>query len=500
MVHLRQNNRALAAIGVGVLATILMATAGCGGSSESGPNGAAPIVPPGLGDRDYPTEQVAPEVDAAEEPRSTFAIDVDTASYNFARRQILDGHRPDPGTIRPEEFVNAFRQDYPQPEEDGFTVNADGSRLPRWHEASDSTRLLRIGLQTRADSAESRPDAALTFVIDVSGSMSEAGRLDLVQGALHTLIDQLRDSDSVAIVAYETRARVLREMTPVRSRSLLHRAVDDLEAGGSTNLEEGLVTGYRVAREGFRREATNRIILLSDGLANVGNTDAEPILEQIREEAAKKISLLGVGVGSEYGDALMERLADQGDGFVTYVSELAQARQLFVSRLPAALTVRALDAKVQVTFDPSTVTSYRLVGYENRALDPSQFRNDRVDGGEVGPGHSVTAVYVVRLRGDGEGGPVAEARVRWLDPRTREAREKAETVSVSALSGNFAVASPRLRVSYAAAYFAEVLRESRYAEEVRLRDLADVVEQVFRETDDAQVGELSDLIRRADRD
>jgi Ca-activated chloride channel family protein len=330
--------------------------------------------------------------------------------------------------------------------------------------------------------------------------MSEAGRLDLVQGALHTLIDQLRDSDSVAIVAYETRARVLREMTPVRSRSLLHRAVDDLEAGGSTNLEEGLVTGYRVAREGFRREATNRVILLSDGLANVGNTDAEPILEQIREEAAKKISLLGVGVGSEYGDALMERLADQGDGFVTYVSELAQARQLFVSRLPAALTVRALDAKVQVTFDPSTVTSYRLVGYENRALDPSQFRNDRVDGGEVGPGHSVTALYVVRLRGDGEGGPVAEARVRWLDPRTREAREKAETVSVSALSGNFAVASPRLRVSYAAAYFAEVLRESRYAEEVRLRDLADVVEQVFRETDDAQVGELSDLIRRADRD
>jgi Ca-activated chloride channel homolog len=504
MVHMRQSSSrfSLAAIGVGVLVTILMATTGCG-SDRSGGNSTAPQVPPGLGDRDYPypSGAVAPEVDAADEPRSTFAIDVDTASYNFARRQILDGQRPQRDTIRPEEFVNAFRQDYPQPEGDGFTVNADGSYLPRSHEASGSARLLRIGLQTRADSAESRPDAALTFVIDVSGSMSEAGRLDLVQGALHTLVDQLRDSDSVAIVAYETRARVLREMTPVRSRSVLHRAIDDLEAGGSTNLEEGLVTGYRVARDGYRREATNRVILLSDGLANVGNTSADPILEQIREEAAKKISLLGVGVGSEYGDELMERLADEGDGFVTYVSELAQARQLFVSRLPAALTVRALDAKVQVTFDPSTVTSYRLVGYENRALDPSQFRNDRVDGGEVGPGHSVTALYVVRLRGDGDsGGEVAEARVRWLDPRTREAREEAETVTVSALSRDFDGASPRLRVAYAAAYFAEALRGSRYAEEVRLADLAGIAEDVFRQNDDAQVGELAELIRRTDRD
>jgi Ca-activated chloride channel homolog len=503
MVHMRQNTRGsrpsrTAVIGAGVLITLLMATTACGSSGGSA-NGTAPIVPPGLGDRDFPSAPVGPDVDASEQPRSTFAIDIDTASYNFARRQILDGRPPDRDTIRPEEFVNAFRQDYPQPDGDGFTVLADGARPPTTHEAEDSVRLMRVGLQTRADSAQSRPDANLTFVIDVSGSMAEAGRLDLVQGALHTLVDQLRETDSVAIVAYETEARVLREMTAVRSRATLHRAIDDLEAGGSTNLEEGLVTGYRVARDGFRRDATNRVILLSDGLANVGNTSADPILEQIREEAAKKISLLGVGVGSEYGDALMERLADEGDGFVTYVSELAQARQLFVSRLPAALTVRALDAKVQVTFDPETVASYRLVGYENRALDPSQFRNDRVDGGEVGPGHSVTALYVVKLRGAARG-VVAEARVRWLDPRTREPSETATTVTVSALSGGFESASPRLRVAYAAAYFAEVLRDSRYAREVRLSDLAAIVEDVFRQTDDAQVGELGDLIRRADRD
>ena len=497
MVHMRQNRSSVAATGVGVLITVLLAACG---SSGGGAPATAPLQPPGLGDRDFPSGAAAPEVDASEQPRSTFAIDVDTASYNFARRQILDGRQPDRDAIRPEEFVNALRQDYPQPAGDGFFVVADGARPPRTHDAAGPVRLMRIGLQTRAESPLDRPDAALTFVIDVSGSMAEPGRLDLVQGALHTLIDQLRDTDSVAIVAYETRAKVLRPMTPVRSRSFLHGAIDELEAGGSTNLEEGLVTGYRVAREGFRREATNRVILLSDGLANVGNTDADPILEQIREEAAKKISLLGVGVGSEYGDALMERLADQGDGFVTYVSELAQARQLFVSRLPAALTVRALDAKVQVTFDPATVDSYRLVGYENRALDPSQFRNDRVDGGEVGPGHSVTALYVVTLREAGGDSLVAEARVRWLDPRTREARETAARVTASALTGDFEDASPRLRATYAAAYFAEVLRDSRYGKEVRLSDLAGIAEGAFRQTDDAQVGELADLIRRADRD
>jgi Ca-activated chloride channel family protein len=492
-----------AAIAAGVLATVLLATAGCGASDGGSSNQPGPIAPPGLGDRDYPTRGVGPEVDANQEPRSTFAIDIDTASYAFARRQILDGRRPERESVRPEEFINAFRQDYPQPGGNGFNVVADGARLPRTHEtreSAESVRLLRVGLQTRGEVAGQRPDAALTFVVDVSGSMAEPGRLDLVQAALHTLVDQLRDTDAVAIVAYESAAKVLRPMTEVRSRSVLHRAIDDLRTGGSTNLEEGLVTGYRVAREGFRPGATNRVILLSDGLANVGNTTAEPILEQIREEAAKKISLLGVGVGSEYGDALMERLADEGDGFVTYVSELAQARQLFVSRLPATLTVRALDAKVQVTFDPATVATYRLIGYENRAVDPSAFRDDRVDGGEVGPGHSVTALYLVRLRDTDRGdGVVAEARVRWLDPVGREALEASAIVTVTDLARDFPNTSPRLRVSYAAAYVAEVLRGSPYAEEVRLGDLASIAEDAFRETDDAQVAELTDLIRRSAR-
>jgi Ca-activated chloride channel family protein len=471
----------------GVLAgaTILALTAGCTASpSSGGPDRRPP-------DRASGDEGFQPEIDTRDEPDSTFAIDVDTASYTYARRQILDGAWVDPDTVRPEEFINAFDQDYPEPRGNGFSVTVDGARIPPAH--GDGYHLMRVGLRTRSVDPQERSDVALTFVVDVSGSMAEPGRLDLVRDALHTLVDQLRSTDYVAIVAYDDEAWVLCELTPARNRDVLHEAIDELEPGGSTNLEAGLVTGYQVARDGFVEGASNRVILLSDGLANTGNTEAEPILAQIREEARKQIALLGVGVGSEYGDALMERLADEGDGFVTYVSERAQARELFVERLPATLVVRAMDAKVQVSFDPASVTSYRLVGYDNRVLDTDDFRDDRVDGGEVGPGHSVTALYLVRLRRGAEG-HLADARIRWLDPQDRRPSENVASVTVHDLDIPFASASPRLRVDYAAGFFAEVLRDSPYGRDVRLEDLADIVESAARQTEDGQVGELGELI------
>ena len=482
-----------------VAATLALLTAGCV-AGESGGDSAYPYPYPAPS----PLESAAgdgfqPEFDAREHPDSTFAIDIDTASYGYARRQLLDGGYVDPDTVRPEEFINAFRQDYRSPSGDGFSVTVDGARTPDGYAGAENYHLMRVGLQTRPEESSSRADAALTFVIDVSGSMAESGRLDLVQDALHYLIDQLRPSDRVAIVVYSEQARVLREMTPVSNRAALQGAVDDLVTEGSTNLEAGLVLGYRVARDGFADGATNRVILLSDGLANVGNTSADPILAQIREEASKQIALLGVGVGSQYGDALMERLADEGDGFVTYVSEPEQARRLFVDRLPATLAVRALDAKVQVSFDPATVASYRLVGYDNRVLSSEDFRNDRVDGGEVGPGHSVTAIYLVRLHEGVTSGPVAQARVRWLDPSTREPSELASAITVSEFDRAFDAASPRLRVAYAAGFFAEVLRQSPYGQAVRLEDLAAIARVAADETEDSQVAELADLIRAAQR-
>ncbi len=475
------------------LAAVLGAAA-CGGGGGRGDS----VAPEPLPDR-HRQSTAGPdregETAVEDDPQSTFAIDVDTASYGYARRLITDGRKPDAGEVRPEEFVNAFDQDYPEPSGDGFAVHVDGARLPEFHEAGSDTRLMRVGLRTRGEDPETREDAALTFVVDVSGSMGEPGRLDLVQDSLHTLIDGLRPTDSVAIVAFSGEAEVVREMTRVSDARALHKAVDALRTRSSTNLEAGLVLGYTVARDGFRPGRTNRVIVLSDGLANAGNTDADTILERVREEADKEIALLGVGVGSEYGDALMERLADRGDGFVVYVSERKQARDVFVHQLPATLAVRALDAKVQVTFDPEAVRSYRLIGYENRAIADEDFRDDQVDGGEEGPGHSVTALYEVRLTGEAAGGErVARVQARWLDPRSRDAAEVYESLTVADLGGGFDAAGPRLRTCYAAGFFAEALRGG---DAVSLDALAPVARRAGEETGDPAVRDLATLIGRA---
>jgi Ca-activated chloride channel family protein len=471
----------------------LLGTAACGGGGRGDSS-----VPEPLPDRHRPSTpgpNRGGETAVQDDPQSTFAIDVDTASYGYARRLITDGRKPDAEEVRPEEFVNAFDQDYPEPRGDGFAVHLDGARLPGFHEAGGDVRLMRVGLRTRGEDLETREDAALTFVVDVSGSMGEPGRLDLVQDALHTLVDRLRPTDSVAIVAFSGEAEVVREMTPASDARALHEAVDALRTRNSTNLEAGLVLGYRVARDGFRPGRTNRVILLSDGLANTGNTEADDILERVREEAEKEIALLGVGVGSEYGDALMERLADRGDGFVVYVSERDQAREVFVRKLPATLAVRALDAKVQVTFDPEAVRSYRLIGYENRAIADEDFRDDRVDGGEVGPGHSVTALYEVRLTGEAAGDArVAQVRARWLDPRSRDAAEAYESLTVRDLGGGFEAAGPRLRMCYAAGFFAEALRGGGA---VSFDALAAVAREAGEETRDPAVRDLATLIDRA---
>jgi Ca-activated chloride channel family protein len=469
---------------IAVLAVLGLILAGCGASesTDSENQQPAPGKDPGV-------------VDTREDNTSTFALDVDTASYTYAARQLNDGRLPSPEQVRPEEFINSFNQRYAPPRGDGFAVHVDGSRMPAEHEAPQAERLLRVGLQTLGEDNEERKDANLTFVIDVSGSMDEPGRLDLVQDALRYLVDQLRPSDAVAIVTFSGRATVVREMTRVSNRDRLISAIDSMRTEGSTNLGEGLITGYQVARDAFREGATNRVILLSDGLANTGNTDADSLLRKIRGEADKEISLLGVGVGSDYGDALMEKLADEGDGFVVYVSERQQARDLFVRRLPATLQVRAYDAKAQVVFDKSTVESYQLIGYENRLIEDKDFRDNRVDGGEVGPGHSVTALYVVRLR-PGANGRVATVRVRWLDPQDRSASEQTSSVATTDLAGDFAGAAPTLRLTYVAAYFAEWLRRRPSPQPAAL---AAITREIQAELEDPAVDDLAGLIGTAQR-
>ncbi|RFU85585.1 DUF3520 domain-containing protein [Streptomyces triticagri] len=391
---------------------------------------------------------------------STFALDVDTASYGYARRTLERGRMPQPSTVRPEEFVNSFRQDYERPDGNGFSVSVDGARAP----GGDDWSLLRVGLATAAPKPSSkRPPAALTFVIDVSGSMAEPGRLDLVKKSLGIMTDQLRPDDSVSLVTFSTEAETVLPMTRLGDhRGRVRDAVDSLSPQDSTNLDAGIQEGYEVAVEGRKKGATNRVVLLSDALANTGDTGADAILEKISTARREHgITLFGVGVGSDYGDALMERLTNKGDGHTSYVSDIDEARKVFCDELPAHIDLKARDAKAQVAFDRRTVEKFRLIGYDNRQVADEDFRDDRVDGGEVGPGHTVTALYAVRLKAGAvaSGGKVATATVRWLDPKTREASEESSGIEAGALRESVWEGADRnFQVAVVAAYFADALR------------------------------------------
>ncbi|MFB7589706.1 VWA domain-containing protein [Streptomyces sp. NPDC056169] len=428
---------------------------------------------------------------------STFALDVDTASYGYARRTLAEGRLPDPSTVRPEEFVNSFRPDYPRPADNGFGVSLDGARTGR-----DGWSLVRVGLATRgADRSGERPPAALTFVVDISGSMAEPGRLDLVKESLGLLAGELRDDDSMALVTFSDEAETRLPMTRVgESRARIRQVVESLATTSSTNVEAGVRTGYDVAVEGRREGATNRVVLLSDALANTGETDADGILARIDEERrAHGITLFGVGVGSEYGDDFMERLADKGDGHTTYVSTPEQARRVFVDQLPAHVELRARDAKAQVAFDRRTVESFRLIGYENREVADEDFRNDRVDGGEVGAGHTVTALYVVKTR-PGATGRVATATVRWLDPATRAPHERSGTVAVEALAaGLWDGGHESLQLTAITAYFADALRGGGLPGDPGLGALAERAEAIAGRSGSAVVRELAEAVRQAER-
>ncbi|WP_326642680.1 von Willebrand factor type A domain-containing protein [Streptosporangium sp. NBC_01755] len=489
------------------LVVIALLSAACGGSSDGTgsagqpmPESGKPVPQPTLaetGDRDT-AEVEAPEAvatrqrDTATEQISTFALDVDTASYGYSRRLLQDGGLPEPGQVRPEEFVNSFAQDYREPDDDGFTVHMDGARTPK-----NGTALLRVGLQTRRAAAEARRPANLTFVVDVSGSMSEPGRLDLVREALHKLVDQLGPGDQVSVVAFSDRADTVLSMTPATDRDRLHAAVERLAIGQSTNLEAGLTSGYAEAAASFRAVAVNRVILLSDGLANVGDTTWQGILDRVEDAAGKKITLLCVGVGRDYGDRLMEQLADNGDGAAVYVSSVDDARKVFVEQFATNLDLRARDAKAQVVFNPSVVESYRLIGYENRQLATEDFRDDAKDGGEIGPGHSVTALYEVRLRG-GASGQLATATVRWQDPDTRDPAEASRSLAAGDLAASlWRESASRFQVDVVAAGFAEYLRTGEGIAGAAPKDLAAHATRLAASTEDPAVTELATLIERA---
>ena len=357
--------------------------------------------------------------------------------------------------------------------------------------------LVRVGLQSRTVPDELRKPVSLTFVIDTSGSMGMESRLETVKAALRTLLRGLHSNDSVAIVQFGTDASVVLEPTSAGEPESILRAIDGLEPEGSTNAQAGLELGFDLAEETRRDDAANRVIIASDGVANVGLTDAGSLLERLDREVKSGIDLVSVGVGmGNFNDALLEQLADRGNGFYAYINDQQDADRVFGHGLTSSLETVARDAKVQVEFDPDTVHSYRLLGYENRALPDQSFRDPGVDAGEVGSGLTVTALYEIQPWRSGDG-HLATVRLRWLDPATGSEQHLAQDIEAGDLSNDYGRTDPHFRLAATVAAFGEVLRHDPWSERTDLgyvaREAASLRDEMDGDPDVADFARLTDL-------
>jgi Ca-activated chloride channel family protein len=363
-------------------------------------------------------------------PLSTFSIDVDTASYSNVRRFLNDGQLPPPDAVRVEEMINYFRYDYGTPANDvPFAVTTELAECP-WNAKH---RLALVGLQARPMDAAAVPDRNLVFLIDVSGSMMPANKLPLVRTAMRMLVDTLTPRDRVAIVVYAGASGLVLPSTTGERKERIHDAIARLEAGGSTNGGAGIALAYRIAQEHFVKEGINRVILATDGDFNVGVTNQGELTRLIEEKRAGGVflSVLGVGTGN-LKDSTMEKLADRGNGNYAYLDSLHEARKVLVAEGGATLVTVAKDVKIQVEFNPAQVTAYRLVGYENRLLRNEDFNNDLKDAGEVGAGHTVTALYEIVPAGETLDVPTVDPLKyqRPATPRQGAAADELMTVKV----------------------------------------------------------------------
>lgn len=349
-------------------------------------------------DKDFDTEDYDGIVEnrfleAKENPLSTFSIDVDAASYSNVRRFLNEGQMPPAGAVRIEEMINYFQYKYPQPKgEHPFAVQTEMAAAP-WNEAH---KLVLVNLQGKKIPADNLPASNLVFLIDVSGSMQDFNKLPLVKQSMKLLTDQLREQDKVAIVVYAGNAGLVLPATSGANKQTIKDAIDRLEAGGSTAGGAGIQLAYKVARENFKQEGNNRVILCTDGDFNVGSSsdaDMEKLIEQERKSGVF-LTVLGYGMGN-YKDNKMQKLADKGNGNHAYIDNMMEAKKVLVHEFGGTLFTIAKDVKLQVEFNPEKVQAYRLIGYENRMLQKEDFNNDKKDAGELGSGHSVTALYEI---------------------------------------------------------------------------------------------------------
>ncbi|TPL36335.1 VWA domain-containing protein [Mesorhizobium sp. B2-4-6] len=346
------------------------------------------------------TFKTNPVHETAQDPVSTFSIDVDTASYSFVRRSLKEGALPDPDTVRVEEMINYFPYDWKGPESASTPFNSTVTVMPTpWNE---HTKLMHVAIKGFDVKPAEQPKANLVFLIDVSGSMDEPDKLPLLKSAFRLLVSKLKADDTVSIVTYAGNAGTVLMPTKATEKQKILAAIDNLAPGGSTAGEEGIREAYKLAQQSFVKDGVNRVMLATDGDFNVGQTDDDDLKQLIEKERKTGVflSVFGFGRGN-LNDQMMQTIAQNGNGTAAYIDTLAEAQKVLVEDASSTLFTIAKDVKIQVEFNPAKVSEYRLVGYETRALKREDFNNDRVDAGDIGSGHSVTAVYEITPKGSG---------------------------------------------------------------------------------------------------
>jgi len=452
-------------------------------------------------------------VRVVDQPVSTFSVDVDTGSYSNVRRFLNGGQLPPADAVRIEELINYFSYAYAGATKDTpFAIATEMGRTP-WN---DKTRLLHIGLKGYAVDAASIPAANLVFLLDVSGSMDSPHKLDLLKSSIRMLSKRLNRRDRVSMVVYAGASGVVLEPTPGDDFAAIDAALNKLRAGGSTNGQAGIQQAYAMARKGFINGGVNRIILATDGDFNVGLSDVEQLKKLIERERRSGVALttLGFGMGN-YNDHLMEQLADVGDGAYAYIDTLNEARKVLSDELTATLLTIARDVKIQVEFNPTVVSEYRLLGYENRRLENEDFSNDKVDAGEIGAGHTVTAIYEVALHGEGgerhtplhysnrvaidsSAREVARVRLRYKRPGEDKSRLIEKIVVRSDMIDSLDATSGNFRFAASVAAFGQWLRDSKYLEDYNLQQLVDLANSARGDDVFGYRAEFLQLVRLAD--
>ncbi|MBN3861152.1 VWA domain-containing protein [Pseudomonas frederiksbergensis] len=432
----------------------------------------------------YQTLADNPIHSVAEAPVSTFSADVDTGAYANVRRLLNQGRLPPEGAVRLEEMVNYFPYDYALPTDGSpFGVTTELAPSP-WN---PHTRLLRIGIKASDRAVAELAPANLVFLVDVSGSMDRREGLPMVKSTLKLLVDQLREQDRVSLVVYAGQSRVVLEPTSGREKAKIRTAIDQLTAGGSTAGASGIELAYQMAQQAFIPKGINRILLATDGDFNVGISDFDSLKQMAVDKRKTGVSLTTLGFGVDnYNEHLMEQLADAGDGNYAYIDNLREARKVLVDQLGSTLAVVAKNVKLQVEFNPAQVSEYRLLGYENRALKREDFSNDKVDAGEIGAGHTVTALYEIVPKGEkgwleplrygksaadvsAKNGEMAMLRVRYQLPEGGNSR-LIERPILKGDAGKLSAASDDLRFAAAVAAFSQQLKDGRYTGDFSLKD------------------------------